>query len=234
MNKKKKAFILGAGPTGLITAWKLLEANWDVTIIEKKKVSGGLCRSWKWKNFIIDTGPHIFHTPEKLLKEFWKKHFGDLLIEGKFSCKNVQGENFEKFYDYPLSFEGLNKLDKKLKNRINKELKNCNKNDKRYKAKNYKEYIDSFVGPTLRKMFFEKYPKKIWGVDTKDMTPDCAPNRINLETKFYPFTMRNMLLLENMGPAVYMIELLVLLKRRGEGLNLEKISQALKQKRKKF
>ena len=72
--------IIGAGPTGLITAWKLLEANWDVTIIEKKKVSGGLCRSWKWKNFIIDTGPHIFHTPEKLLKEFWKKHFGDLLI----------------------------------------------------------------------------------------------------------------------------------------------------------
>ena len=32
----KKAIILGAGPTGLITAWKLLEADWDVTIIEKK------------------------------------------------------------------------------------------------------------------------------------------------------------------------------------------------------
>ena len=36
---KKKATILGAGPTGLITAWKLLEANWDVAIIEKKKIS---------------------------------------------------------------------------------------------------------------------------------------------------------------------------------------------------
>ena len=37
---KKRAIILGAGPTGLITAWKLLEANWDVTIIEKKNASG--------------------------------------------------------------------------------------------------------------------------------------------------------------------------------------------------
>lgn len=37
MIKKNKAYILGAGPTGLITAWKLLEANWDVTIFEKKK-----------------------------------------------------------------------------------------------------------------------------------------------------------------------------------------------------
>ena len=35
--KDNKAIILGAGPTGLITAWKLLEANWEVEIIEKKK-----------------------------------------------------------------------------------------------------------------------------------------------------------------------------------------------------
>lgn len=187
MIKKNKAYILGAGPTGLITAWKLLEANWDVTIFEKKKVTGGLCRSWKWKNFIIDTGPHIFHTPEKLLKKFWIKHFGDLLIEGKFSCKNVQGNNFDKYYDYPLSLEGLNKFDNNLQKKIKRELKICNKNNERFKAKNYKEYIDSFVGPTLRKMFFEKYPKKIWGVDTKDMTPDWAPNRIKFRDKILPF-----------------------------------------------
>ena len=67
---KKKAIILGAGPTGLITAWKLLEADWDVTIIEKKGSSGGLCRSWKWRDFILDTGPHIFHTPDKNLEKF--------------------------------------------------------------------------------------------------------------------------------------------------------------------
>ena len=27
----------------------------------------------KWKNFIIDMGPHIFHTPDNSLKNFWKK-----------------------------------------------------------------------------------------------------------------------------------------------------------------
>ena len=36
-------------------------------------------------------------------------------------------------------------------------------------------------------MFFEKYPKKIWGVDTKNMTPDWAPNRIKFRIKFYLF-----------------------------------------------
>ena len=44
---KNKAIILGAGPTGLITAWRLLESGWQVTIIEKNKIAGGLCRSWK-------------------------------------------------------------------------------------------------------------------------------------------------------------------------------------------
>ena len=187
MIKKNSAIILGAGPSGLITAWKLVDAGWDVTIIEKNSITGGLCRSWKYKNFIMDTGPHIFHTPDKLLTNFWKKNFKDLLIEGKFSCKNVKGNNFDQFYDYPLSKEGLNQFDKNLKKKIKKELESCNKNDQRYRAKNYREYIDSFIGPTLRKMFFEKYPEKIWGISTKKMTPDWAPNRIKFRDKILPF-----------------------------------------------
>ena len=183
---KKKAFILGAGPTGLVTAWKLLENDWDVTIIEKNSISGGLCRSWNWKNFIIDTGPHIFHTPDKFLKNFWLKHFGKELIQGKFWCQNVKGKNFDEFYDYPLSVESLNKYDKVLKKKIKKELKKIKPNQKK-ESKNYKEYIDSFVGPTLRKMFFEKYPKKIWGISTDKMTPDWAPNRIKFRKKILPF-----------------------------------------------
>ncbi len=185
--KDNKAIILGAGPTGLITAWKLLEANWEVEIIEKKKIAGGLCRSWKWKDFILDTGPHIFHTPDEILKKFWNKNFGDLLIEGKFNCKNVQGKNFDKYYDYPLSIEGLKQFEKSESIKIKKELKLCNKNNERFLAKNYKDYIDSFIGPTLRKMFFEKYPKKIWGIDTKNMTPEWAPNRIKFRNKILPF-----------------------------------------------
>ena len=66
------AYILGAGPTGLITAWRLLQNDWKVTIVEKDKVVGGLCKSWKYKNNIIDLGPHIFHTPERELRKFWE------------------------------------------------------------------------------------------------------------------------------------------------------------------
>ena len=36
-------------------------------------------------------------------------------------------------------------------------------------------------------MFFEKYPQKIWGISTKKMTPDWAPNRIKFREKILPF-----------------------------------------------
>lgn len=183
----KKAIIIGSGPSGLITAWKLLEKGWRVELIEKNKITGGLCRSWQEKNFILDTGPHIFHTPDKELEKFWKKNFRDLLVEGKFYCKNVKGLNFDEFYDYPFSKEALNKFKPKLKLQIKKELKKCEIEKTHHKAKNYKEYVDSFIGPTLRKMFFEKYPKKIWGIDTNKMTPDWAPNRISFRDKILPF-----------------------------------------------
>ena len=139
------------------------------------------------KDFILDTGPHIFHTPDKSLIDFWKKNFGDLLIEGKFYCKNVKGKKFDKYYGYPFSLESLNNFDQKLKFKIKRELKVCKNSEKRQKAKNYKEYVNALIGPTLRKMFFEKYPKKIWGIDTKYMTPEWAPNRIKFRKKFLPF-----------------------------------------------
>ena len=231
---KKKATILGAGPTGLITAWKLLEANWDVTIIEKKKISGGLCRSWKWKNFIVDTGPHIFHTPDKLLKNFWKKNFGDLLIEGKFSCKNVRGKNFDQYYDYPLSNQGLDRFDKKLRIKIKKELKKCNAKKQRFSAKNYKEYIDSFVGPTLRKMFFEKYPKKIWGIDTKYMTPDWAPNRIKFRDKILPFYHEQYVAVGKYGTGCIYDRIKDLIQKKGGKFKLNESVKGFKFNRKKI
>ena len=39
--KKNKAYVLGAGPIGLVTAWKLLEEGWSVDIFEKLDQVGG-------------------------------------------------------------------------------------------------------------------------------------------------------------------------------------------------
>ena len=183
---KKKAIILGAGPSGLVTAWKLLENNWEVEIYEKLSIPGGMCRSWKWGDHILDTGPHIFHTKDKYLKNFWLEEFGDLLEEGNYWCKNVKGDNFEELWDYPLSWESISKYPDNLKKKIVNEIKNLSP-EKSARAKNFKEYIVSQVGETLFEMFFNKYPNKIWGIETNDMTAEWAPKRIDIRQKSLPF-----------------------------------------------
>jgi N,N'-diacetyllegionaminate synthase len=183
---KKKAIILGAGPVGLVTAWKLLENGWNVDIFEKQTIVGGMCRTWQWGEFLIDTGPHIFHTPDNELAKFWEKEFGELFIKGEFWCKNVQGDTFNEYWDYPLSWESISRYPKQLKQQVLKELDSLKLDDKA-RAKSYKEYMEAQVGSTLYEKFFKKYPVKIWGIPTEEMTPDWAPKRIEFRKTVTPF-----------------------------------------------
>ncbi len=183
---KKKVIILGAGPVGLVSAWLLSQRNWNVNVFEAKSMVGGMCRSWKWGDFILDTGPHIFHTPDKNLWKFWKKEFGKFLVTGKYWSKNTDNKNLHNYYDYPISYESINKYPKNLKKKINAEFKMLN-NKKKTTSTNFHEHVTAQVGSTLTDMFFKKYPQKVWGIDTKKITSEWAPKRIQLRKKIEPF-----------------------------------------------
>ena len=113
--KKKKIIILGAGPVGLISGWLLSKKKWDVKVYEMQNMVGGMCRSWKWNGHILDTGPHIFHTYDKNLIKFWKKHFSKFLEDGTYYAKNVLNHNIEDAYSYPVSLEAINKYPSQIK-----------------------------------------------------------------------------------------------------------------------
>lgn len=185
-SKNKKAIILGAGPVGLVMGWRLLQNGWVVNIYEKAEIVGGMCRTWEWNDFLVDTGPHIFHTPDIELAKFWEKEFGDLFIKGEFWCKNVQGDNFREYWDYPLSWESISRYPKELKQKILKEMDSLSFEDKA-RAHSYKDYMKAQVGETLYQKFFQKYPEKIWGISTDEMTPEWAPKRVEFREKVTPF-----------------------------------------------
>lgn len=61
MNKEKeKIFVIGAGASGLSSAWSALLSSdsLDIRIIEKSSRVGGLCSYIDWNNHKIDIGPH--------------------------------------------------------------------------------------------------------------------------------------------------------------------------------
>ena len=59
--------IVGAGPSGLTTAYHLLKAGKKVLIIERGDRVGGLGKSYKYDGQIFDTGPKRFHTDDNYI-----------------------------------------------------------------------------------------------------------------------------------------------------------------------
>ena len=182
----RKVYIIGAGPSGLVAGYELLKKGVDVEIIEKSNLVGGMCRTWKKENYLLDTGPHIYHTPDKKLENYWKDLFGDLLVEGDFWSKNTLNGSISKLIDYPLSWESINNFKEPLKSKILKELE-IKDQEKSIGANNFDEYVENLVGRTLADMFFKKYPKKVWGKPTTELTADWAPKRIEIRKKNTPF-----------------------------------------------
>jgi len=179
-------YIIGAGPSGLITALELVKKGYNVIIFEKSTLPGGMCRTWKESHYLLDTGPHIYHTPDKEMEIQWKNDFKDILIEGEFWSKNVIDGDLSNLIDYPLSWEAINNFEKSIQNKIKEELATRDQS-KSIGAKNFNEYVENLVGPTITKMFFTKYPKKVWGESTSNLTADWAPKRIEIREKITPF-----------------------------------------------
>lgn len=109
---KKKIIILGAGPCGLSMAYHLALKGEKIELYEARNLVGGLGGSESVDGMIFDYGPHIYHTDDKDMKKFWLEHFGDLLVEKHFFSKNYKDG---VLYDYPLSYESINKFPTKIK-----------------------------------------------------------------------------------------------------------------------
>ena len=69
--------ILGAGPSGLAAGYTLAKAGLKPVVIEKDKVSGGLMRSLKHGDFILDIGRKELYNRLAKVDAFWSEILGD-------------------------------------------------------------------------------------------------------------------------------------------------------------
>ncbi len=188
----KIVHIIGGGPAGMATAYYLAKNGIKSVVYEQKNIIGGMARSWNWNNFIVDTGPHILHTPNEKIWEEWKNLIGDVLETGDFYSANYKNHNHGfKLFDYPLNLRQIlnsDYWDLNTLNKIKNEIENTPDTNKTSNAYSFKGYIDGLIGCTLSKEFFFDYPKKVWSISPNNMLPDWAPKRIrrceNRETFF--------------------------------------------------
>jgi len=175
----KNVLILGGGLTGLTSAWKLAEADNNVTVIEKQDKLGGISSTFKHKNFNLDYGPHKIYTqiPEIMneIKSLVKEE--NLLEIEKRSKIYLKG----KYYDYPIGLKDiLLKMNPLIgiKAGFSFGLRKA-KNIVYKKEISYEDYLTNRFGKGIYELVFKPYAEKVWG-NPKELDKELASIRVSV------------------------------------------------------
>jgi protoporphyrinogen oxidase len=175
MNKKKIA-IIGAGPAGLAAAYKLVSnPTNEIVIYETSDSPGGMCKSIRLWDCIVDIGPHRFFSYDTRVNELWLE-----VVQQDYKMVNRLTRIFykNKFFFYPIqAFDALIKVGfftavrcffDYLKERIFPVKSNGS----------FETWVTQRFGRMLYKMFFKTYSEKLWGIKCTDLDDDFASQRI--------------------------------------------------------
>lgn len=180
-----RVLVLGAGLTGLAAADELAAAGVPCLVLERSPTVGGLAGGIRLNGFSFDYGPHRFHTPEPGI-ESW---FTDLFPDGAYLRPRRKSEIqlVGRRFAYPLELgDVVRKLDFTDNVRAFSDYlaSTARRVLSRAVETSFEDWVVNRFGRTLYDLYFKPYTEKLWGVPTRDISPDWAAQRISLVSLF--------------------------------------------------
>src|SRR3990172_5338793 len=164
---KKRVIVLGGGSCGLSTAWGLSQQDYQVTIIEKEELVGGLCQTINYQGFRFDLGGHRFISEDtELVGAILHLLNDDLLLRQRKSVIKFQGQELS----YPLTFMDLVKklsvglLARVLREYLRKRTFALSHNPLDVISISLEAWLIRHSAPPLYKLFFQPYSPKLGGI----------------------------------------------------------------------
>jgi len=172
----EKIFIVGAGVCGMTLGYRLAESGHDVMIIEKQEETGGLARTYRYGEFMFDSGPHRFFSSNQEVNRFLK----EILHEGLQTVPMRSAVYFlGKYYDWPLGPGTLFKLPLKIMFSVFRDFLGGVLRTEKPAPRNFEDYIIQKYGETLYKLDFGPYTEKFTKLPNTLIHPDWAKAGIN-------------------------------------------------------
>lgn len=160
-----RIIIIGAGLTGISTAYHLEQLGFsDYLMFEKEATPGGLCRSVSQDGFTFDYTGHLLHASDD--------YFYQLIcnLVGLENMNVIDRRSFvyshDTFTHYPFQIN-LHGLPKEVIIECITEFVNRKKNDN---PLTFKEWVDSNFGTGFGNHFFYNYQEKIFAHDINEIT----------------------------------------------------------------
>ncbi|MFN3927333.1 MAG: GtrA family protein [Pseudanabaenaceae cyanobacterium] len=167
--------ILGAGPAGLSAAYQLSKAGYPVKVIERDAIVGGLAKSFRWHEFIVDFGPHRFFTKIPKVLQLWH----EVLEADQVTVKRLTRIYYNnKYFSYPIKIGqvlltiGIIPSILIFFSYLKAQLFPIRN------PKNFSEWVRSQFGDRLFAIFFEGYTEKLWGIPCTEISAEWAAQRI--------------------------------------------------------
>ena len=173
---KKTIVILGAGITGLVSAY-YLSKKFKVILVEKENFIGGTAASFAYKGFILDYGPHKLYTELSGIIEEIQKVCPLLRIKKKNSIY-LRGN----YYDFPLKISQVATKMPFTAFLAGTEI--ITKNLNKLPDDSYENFLINRFGKTLYNLSFRDYAYKVWGSNPKELDAELARRRIAISNIF--------------------------------------------------
>ena len=173
-----ETLILGAGLSGLSSAYVLHDHHRAVRVLEASPFIGGASRTVQWDGFRFDLGGHRLYTRnpdvldllERLLPE-------EIMTVNRTSRIYLNG----RFVNYPLTFfNALSALGFATSAAVAASYaaqKACRLVNNR-PIMTFEDWVVSRFGRKLYNIYFKTYSEKVWGVPCDQMEADFAAQRI--------------------------------------------------------
>lgn len=173
---KKNILIVGAGVCGMTLGYRLTEAGYPVTIIEKQTDIGGLARTYRYGDFFFDSGPHRFCSSNAEVINFLKDVFQDGLLSAPMKSSVYF---LGRYYDWPLKARVLLRLPLRFLVRISFDFLKILLRRPAAPPQNFRDYIIRKYGKTLYEADFGPYTEKFTKMPNTSIHPDWAKAGIN-------------------------------------------------------
>lgn len=204
---KEKVLIIGAGPAGLSSAYRLLKQfpeKYDVVILEESNEIGGISRTVRYNGNRMDIGGHRFFSKDREAVDFWKELMPIQGAEAYDDKKLGRSKPLEKggpdpekednvmlirhrvsriyylrkFFDYPVSLKWQTLRNMGFLNTMKVGFGYLHSVLFKLPETSLENFYINRFGKKLYSMFFEGYTEKLWGRHPSHISADWGSQRV--------------------------------------------------------
>lgn len=177
----KSVIVVGGGFKGIMGAYLMRQRGYEVTLVERSAVLGGIMYSAKWNDFYVDNGVHLFDSIPKNLAAIIEDVMDGNVFPIDFNYASV----YNDITTDGLAIPDFENLELSVRQKILYEVTQCLTSEPKEKHTSAFDKMKSLYGPTASALMSESMAH-IYGVSADKVEADSLRQTAYHRIKFLP------------------------------------------------